>query len=79
MKTKSCPVDPGRESYVRFLKLVEVLRLVALSKAELYRRLAAGTFPQAIRLGERSIAFSSAEVEAWQEARIAERDAKAAA
>ena len=78
MKTKCSPAT-GQASYVRFVKLKEASLLTGKSRAEIYRCIAAGTFPRPIRLGERSIAFHSREIEAWQEARIAERDAKGAA
>lgn len=78
MKNNNSPAT-GEGSCVRFLRLKEAIRLTAKSKAEIYRCIAAGTFPKPIRLGERSIAFLSREIEAWQEARIAERDAKGAA
>lgn len=43
----------------------DVLARVGFSKATLYRRISAGTFPRPIRLGERSVAFLVTEVDAW--------------
>ena len=51
----------------------DVLARVGFSKATLYRRIKAGTFPRPINLGPegtcRSVAFIASEVDAW----IAER------
>jgi Prophage CP4-57 regulatory protein (AlpA) len=41
--------------------------------------MAEGRFPRSIRTGKRSVAWLESEVLAWQQARIAERDARLAA
>ena len=56
----------------RFIKLTEVRSLTTLSTSEIYRRIAAGTFPAQIMLGPKSAVWIEAEVLAWCEARIAE-------
>lgn len=56
----------------RFIKLPEVRALTTLSTSEIYRRIAAGTFPVQIMLGPKSAVWIEAEVLAWCEARIAE-------
>ena len=56
----------------RFIKLPEVRALTTLSTSEVYRRIAAGTFPAQIMLGPKSAVWIEAEVLAWCEARIAE-------
>jgi prophage regulatory protein len=61
------------------LRLPDVRRRVSLSRSEIYRRIAAGHFPQPVKLGERASAWNAAEVDSWIAARIAARDAKAAA
>lgn len=61
------------------LRLPQVKARTGLSRSELYRRMAAGNFPAPIKLGERASAWSAAEVDSWITARIAARDAKAAA
>ena len=61
------------------LRLPDVMRRVSLSRSEIYRRIAAGDFPQPVKLGERASAWPDHEVTAWCEARIAARDAKVAA
>lgn len=44
-------------SELRLLRLSELLKLIPLSRATLYRRMAEGTFPKALKIGERSIAW----------------------
>lgn len=56
----------------RFIKLREVKALTTLSTSELYRRIAAGTFPRQVMLGPKSAVWIEAEVMAWCEARISE-------
>lgn len=56
----------------RFIKLREVKALTTLSTSELYRRIAAGTFPRQVMLGPKSVVWIEAEVIAWCEARISE-------
>lgn len=57
------------------LRLPQVKSRTGLSRSEIYRRIAAGTFPAPIKLGERASAWPEHEVTAWIEARIAARDA----
>lgn len=58
------------------LRLPQVKARTGLSRSEIYRRIAADTFPAPVKIGERASAWSSAEVERWIAERIAERDAK---
>lgn len=58
-------------------RLPAVKARTGLGRSEIYRRIANGTFPAPIKLGERASAWSAAEVDAWIEARIAARDARA--
>lgn len=60
-------------------RLPQVKARTGLSRSELYRRIAAGDFPQPVKLGERASAWDSREVDRWIAERIAARDAKAAA
>lgn len=59
-----------------FIRLKEVQALTRLSRSEIYRRSSLGSFPQRVRLGEKSVAWVKAEVEAWMAERVAERDGK---
>lgn len=62
----------------RFIKQAEVRGHTTLSTSEIYRRIAAGTFPAPIKLGPKSVAWIESEVLAWCEARIAESRGEAA-
>jgi prophage regulatory protein len=78
MARNTIPATVAVMAYV-LLRLPEVKRRVSLSRSEIYRRIAAGDFPQPVKLGERASAWPESEVSAWCQARIAARDAKAAA
>jgi prophage regulatory protein len=57
----------------RFISSTDVKERVGLSKTEIYRRIAAGTFPKQVPLGEHRIAFLESEIEAWIAARVVAR------
>lgn len=59
-------------------RLSAVTSRTGLSRATIYRLIAAGTFVKPVRLTGRSIAFVAAEVDAWIDARAAERDGASA-
>jgi prophage regulatory protein len=44
-------------SELRLLRLSELLALVPLSRATIYRRMREKTFPQALKIGERAVAW----------------------
>lgn len=56
-----------------FLRLPDVIKATGVPRSTLYRLISNGDFPQPIKLGERSVAWSSAEIEAWMARRIAAR------
>jgi prophage regulatory protein len=56
------------------LPLPDVLSRCCLGKTRLYELLAAGSFPQPVRLGRR-VCFVQSEVENWILQRMAERNA----
>lgn len=59
----------------RLLRLPQVLQLVPIARATLYRCVRDGTFPRPCKLlGGRAAAWSEAEVRAWIAARLHERD-----
>lgn len=58
------------------LRLPQVKARTGLSRSELYRRMAMGTFPSPIKIGTRASAWSSIEIGSWIAERIADRDAK---
>jgi prophage regulatory protein len=49
------------------LRVREVERLSSLSRATIYRGMASGRFPPAIRLSERRVGWRQAEVIAWKQ------------
>lgn len=63
----------------RLIKLKEVLALTGLSRSHTYALAQRGEFPKPVKLTERSSAWVQAEVIAWIESRITQRDMEAAA
>ena len=61
------------------LRLPQVKARTGLSRSELYRRIAIGSFPAPIKIGARASAWSSVEIEGWIAERVAQRNAKAEA
>ncbi|WP_324731580.1 helix-turn-helix transcriptional regulator [Pseudomonas paeninsulae] len=59
----------------RFIKLTKVKDYTSLSTSEIYRRIAAGTFPAQVTLGPKSVAWIEAEVLAWCDSLVAQRKA----
>ncbi|NWC73881.1 AlpA family phage regulatory protein [Pseudomonas sp. P7759] len=62
----------------KFIKIIHVKELSSLSTSEVYRRIAAGTFPKQVTLGPKCVVWIEAEVLAWLDARIAESRGEAA-
>lgn len=54
-------------------------RGIPASRATLWRRVKAGTFPPPVKLGSRRNGWPADEIDAWQKARLAERGAIVAA
>lgn len=55
-------------------RLPQVKDRTKLGRSEIYRRIAAGSFPSPIKLGVRASAWISTEIDDWIAKRIAERD-----
>lgn len=53
------------QSPLRMMRLDEVLNLTGLSRATLYRKIAAGTFPAQHKLAERCCGWRAGEVDIW--------------
>ncbi len=49
----------------RALKLKEVIGLISLSSATIYRMMSLGEFPRSVRVGRRAARWRSDEVEEW--------------
>jgi prophage regulatory protein len=56
----------------RFIKLTKVRDYTSLSTSEIYRRVAAGTFPAQITIGPKSVVWIESEVLAWCETLISQ-------
>ncbi len=73
-------IHPTKDAgHLALLRLPEVRRRTGRSRSEIYRGVAAGTFPKPVKLSERSSAWPEHEVAAWIAERIAARDGKGAA
>ncbi|MFX1761397.1 AlpA family phage regulatory protein [Paraburkholderia sp. A1RI-2L] len=62
MPTPSKATSPAPRRIIRMRALSQ---RIGLSKTEIYRRLQSGSFVTPLKLGERSIGFDEAEVDAW--------------
>jgi predicted DNA-binding transcriptional regulator AlpA len=63
---------------VNALSIRDVCKKTSLSRATVYAHIAAGVMPRPAHISGRSI-WKEAEIDAWLEARFAERDAQAVA
>ncbi|HDL6623495.1 TPA: AlpA family phage regulatory protein [Yersinia enterocolitica] len=57
-------------SVIRLIKVPEVLKRCAMSRATLYRLLERGEFPVQVRISQRSVGFYEHEVNQWLAERI---------
>ena len=57
-----------------FLRAEEVTRVTGIPRATRYELIARGKFPKPIKLSERMVAWSAAEIAEWMQQRIAARD-----
>jgi prophage regulatory protein len=48
-----------------FYRLRDVMRITALSRSTIYRRISEGRFPSPVHLSERASAWQSAALQAW--------------
>jgi prophage regulatory protein len=62
-----------------FLRAEEVTRVTGIPRATRYELIAKGAFPKPIKLSQRMVAWSAAEISEWMQARIAARDGQAPA
>jgi prophage regulatory protein len=60
----------------RILRLPEVEAVTGKKRSQIYEDILNGRFPAPVPLGERAVDWIEDEVAAWQNARIAERDAE---
>ena len=67
------------EKTERFLRLAEVQRRVPYSRSTIYQLINRGEFPRPISIGARAVAWLESDIDAWIEARVANRRAEASA
>jgi prophage regulatory protein len=61
---------------VKILRRREVERFTGLRRSSIYEGMGDGTFPRAITIGRKSIGWLESEIIAWQQQRIAQRNAR---
>ncbi|TXH67263.1 MAG: AlpA family phage regulatory protein [Thiothrix sp.] len=49
----------------KLLKLRDVIEMTSLSKTEIYRRMAKGTFPKSCKLGDNCSRWKQSDIQAW--------------
>lgn len=57
------------DSEKRFVRIAEVMKIVALGRTTIYGMIDAGTFPQPVKLTESRVAWWLDEVLAWMHSR----------
>jgi len=55
---------------LRFIRRKEVQLLTGLSRSSIYSMVHAGSFPQQVKLGGRSVAWVESEVQEWAKNRV---------
>jgi prophage regulatory protein len=63
----------NQNQHSRLIKLAKVKDYTSLSTSEIYRRIAAGTFPAQVLLGPKSVAWVEAEIVSWLDSLAAQR------
>ena len=65
------------ESFDRLVRLRELVKLLSISRANVYRLMKKGKFPQSIKLTERTVVWRLSELEAWiQERSVVQKTSK---
>ena len=62
----------------RIIRLPEAMSISGLRRATIYKKMSSGEFPRQVHMSPRAVGWIESEVEAWRQARIAERDSKTA-
>lgn len=56
----------------KIMRLPEVIEVTGLSRSTIYLRMAKGSFPLSISLGERAVGWLHTDIAHWLDARVAE-------
>lgn len=79
-KSYSSPVQQvpslGSQPASRLIRRSVVLQRTGLSRSALYRAIEQGEFPRQVTISTNSVAWLEAEVEAWIQTRLAQRDSR---
>ena len=51
----------------RLLSLKEVSSLLSMSRSTIHKRISEGAFPKPVRIGPRSVRWSSSEIDSWRD------------
>ena len=70
---------PTRRQPIRLLRLPQVIQLVGLRRASIYKMQSEGRFPRRVKLGIRAVGWVEEEIQEWLAKRIEENDAPAPA
>ncbi len=62
----------------RIFRRRDLPAVTGLGLSTIYELIAAGDFPKPIKLGRRAVGWPEAEIDAWRDARVAERDSGSA-
>lgn len=79
MDMKQVVIATNHQSLERFLRRPDVEIATGLSRSTIYDKMAVGEFPKPVPLSGGAVGWLESEIAVWQQARIAERNAKAAA
>lgn len=69
--------QPASVEVDRLVRLPEVKHLTGLGRSSIYSYLQAGAFPQAVRVGERAVAWRLSDLERWMTGRPSTAQAEA--
>ena len=69
----SARVSTVLQTSPHLIRLPQVKEITGISRSEIYRRIAASSFPKSARLGYRTSAWALAEINLWVSERLAER------
>lgn len=58
-----------QEATDRFIRLKELIKIVGYSSTSIWRRSNDGSFPKAVKLGPRAVAWRQSEIEEWMNSR----------
>ena len=62
----------------RILRLPQLVEATGETRSTIYKRISEGQFPKPVKLGAKSVGWVEDEIAAYNDARIAKRDAEAA-